>query len=246
MNPGMGNAHVLPPDDQVSFLDWPSAGPHPLQMAYVRFTPAEFDVGCFGLAGIDRPAQITASVLKRQAEFFHGRLCARAAMRLLGIEDRQVAIGPMREPIWPETTVGSISHAAGIAAAIALPRTAGYRGVGIDIETVFDSAKALAARAVVGCASELDCLADFEAALGRYLPLTLLFSAKESFFKAVHGVVGRYFNFDAIELESLDPAGRLMHLRVCETLSPEWRQGARCTIRYQALDVAHVATLCAW
>jgi 4'-phosphopantetheinyl transferase EntD len=152
----------------------------------------------------------------------------------------------MREPLWPADLIGSITHAADMAAAVVLPVAMGYHGVGIDIETILGGQGAQEVRAVVANDGELRHLAGFEEALGPDVPLTLVFSAKESFFKAVHGEVRRYFNFDAIELEHLDLAAQSMRFRVCEDLTPRLRRGVRCEIGFQILDATHIATLCLW
>ena len=227
-------------------VDWPVDNATAIPVTCIRFLPAPVDADSFRSAGIDYPAHIAAAVPKRQKEFFYGRLCARSAMQPLYRDIPQIGTGPMREPLWPAGMIGSITHAADIAAAVALPTSLGYHGVGIDIENVLGGQGAQEVRAVVANERELRYLAGFEGALGANVPLTLLFSAKESFFKAVHGEVRRYFDFDAIELEHIDPSAHSMRFRLCEELTPSLRPGARCDIRYNMLDAAHIATLCLW
>jgi len=230
----------------VYLLDWPVDGAATLPVACIRFQPAAIDADSFRSAGIDCPAHIAAAVPKRQREFFYGRLCARSAMAPLRRDIPQIGTGPMREPLWPADLIGSITHAADMAAAVVLPVAMGYHGVGIDIETILGGQGAQEVRAIVANDGELRHLAGFEEALGPDVPLTLVFSAKESFFKAVHGEVRRYFNFDAIELEHLDLAAQSMRFRVCEDLTPRLRRGVRCEIGFQILDATHIATLCLW
>lgn len=229
----------------ITWLDWPHAGLD-LSLALTRFTPADFRHDQFVLAGIDCPPQIAVSTPKRQAEFFHGRLCARAALRRIGVEADalQLPIGSRREPLWPAGVIGSITHTAAMAAAIALPATDDRLGVGIDIEPILSAEGAAAARGVVVSTAEMHYLAPFDAGLGAQVPLTLAFSAKESFFKAAHGVVGRYFNFDAAELIRVDLATGTVVLQLRETLSAQWRAGMRCPVAFRHIDAGHVATLC--
>ncbi len=243
-----------PSQENVYLLEWSvdPAAPLPLAcvLACVQFAPTAIDAGRFRAAGIECPAHIASAVPKRQAEFFHGRLCAQTAMRLLRQDAPQVGIGRMREPLWPADLIGSITHAADMAAALVLPASLGYDGVGIDIETVLSDDGAREVRAVVANDGESRYLATFDEALGPNVPLTLLFSAKESFFKAVHGAVRRYFNFDALELERIDLSTLSMHFRVREDLGPGLRPGARCVVHFRLLDATHaathVATLCLW
>lgn len=236
----------VPLQEHVYLLDWRIDSAGALPMACIRFQPAAIDAASFRLAGIDCPPQIAAAVPKRQREFFYGRLCARSAMALSGRDVRQIGIGPMREPLWPADLIGSITHASDMAAAIVLPAAMGYHGVGVDIETVLGDDGAREVRAIVANDAELRYLATLAGALGPNVPLTLVFSAKESFFKAVHGEVRRYFNFDAIELEHVDLTAQSMQFRVCEDLTPRLRRGMRRDIRFQLLGATHIATLCLW
>ena len=228
------------------WLDWPVDSATTLPVACIRFQPAPIDAGSFRSAGIDCPAHIAAAVPKRQREFFYGRLCARAAMGPLRGDIPQIGTGRMREPLWPADLIGSITHAADMAAAVVLPVSMGYHGVGIDIENILGGPGAQEVRAIVANDGELRYLAGFEGTLGANVPLTLVFSAKESFFKAAHGEVRRYFDFDAIELEHIDLSARSMRFRVCEDLTPRLRRGGRCDIQFRILDATHIATLCLW
>jgi hypothetical protein len=61
-----------------------------LTLATVAFAADAFDVGMFATHGIALPA----SIRRRQAEFFHGRLAARAALIRHRFPPMDVAIGP--------------------------------------------------------------------------------------------------------------------------------------------------------
>jgi 4'-phosphopantetheinyl transferase EntD len=77
-------------------------------------------------------AAIRDAVASRQREFALGRTCARRALRRLGAEACPIGVGTMREPVWPEGIVGSITHCASFWAA-AVARRAELRGLGIDV-----------------------------------------------------------------------------------------------------------------
>ena len=125
--------------------------------------------------------RMSLSVAKRRAEFSTGRWCAREALREMGVEPSAILTGTLREPLWPAGVTGSITHAAGIGAAIALPASL-CRGVGIDIVNE-QEAKAL--------------LPPPE------LPLT--FSAKESAIKALSSTAGRFIDLAEIRLTFDEP-----------------------------------------
>lgn len=237
----------FPADGGAGWITWRRCiGGVVLAPACLRFDAAGFDTHHFALAGIDCPPPIARAVRKRQSEYFFGRLCARSALTALGLAHVHIGTGTGRAPSWPAGVVGSITHCNKIAAAIVAWDTQ-FRGIGIDIEevngepAVIDALLATAVSAV-----EMDRLADGLALFGRCLPVVLVFSAKESFFKALYGTVRRYFDFAALELEELDIGNGTLVFRLCEHLDHEWTIGRRCLIHFDLLDAHHVATLFAW
>ena len=167
---------------------------------------------------IDFPAQIRNSVVKRQVEFFAGRLCARMILDAYGLERHVVATGKQREPVWPEGFVGSITHSGGYAAAIVCMSN-DMVGIGIDIETIIGSDARQAMLDLVVGDRELRFLRSRGGSLDIDCLLTLVFSAKESFFKAAFPQVKRYFDFNAVEIVGIDEALGLIEFRLVDTLS---------------------------
>jgi enterobactin synthetase component D len=220
---------------------WPThAGPLTLHVAAVT-PPARFDTGAFARRGIDLPERIARAVPKRQAEYFAGRLCARAALAALGMPSVQVGTAALSAPAWPGGTTGSISHTGTLATAIALPHTA-CRGIGIDLETVPGTDGLEALRAVSLNAAERSLLAG-AGGPGEDVLTTLVFSAKESFFKATAAAVGRYFDFTAIEC--VDVGADTLTCVVREALAPGLAPGLRCRFDV-ALAGRYVLTCFRW
>ena len=145
--------------------------------------------------------------------------------------------------MWPAGCTGSITHAAGIAAAVAL-RADALRGVGIDIERIA-VAGALEAivRSVVDAAERgaLGALAD---RLGEAMALTIAFSAKESFYKATAATVGRVFDFSALKIVGVNE--EVIVAETSEALAAALPQGTRFELGYSLLDETTVITSCAW
>jgi 4'-phosphopantetheinyl transferase EntD len=83
-------------------------------------------------------------------------------------------------------------------------------------------------------------------ALGGDLPyemlLTVVFSAKESFFKGCFATVGNYFDFAAVELTALDVVAGTLELKLTQTLAPSLPQGQRFTLRNRFVDADTVFT----
>ncbi|MFI2780484.1 4'-phosphopantetheinyl transferase [Streptomyces sp. ALB3] len=76
---------------------------------------------------------VATSVDRRRREFAVVRACARRAMAGLGLPPAPVMRGHRGMPLWPEGTVGSMTHCDGYRAA-ALARATEVRAVGIDAE----------------------------------------------------------------------------------------------------------------
>jgi 4'-phosphopantetheinyl transferase EntD len=137
------------------------------------------------------------AVPKRRQEFAAGRLCARRALAEFGISDFPVLTAADRQPIWPDSVVGSITHTAGFCAAvIALRRD--IAAIGVDSEVVGDVNVEIWPRICVPA----------ETAWLRSLPAAehpaaaaLIFSAKEAFYKCQYPLVREPLNFHDVRIE---------------------------------------------
>ena len=88
---------------------------------------AEADIATLPLA---EQRAVSGAVFARQREFAAGRIAAAKAQADLGLLPQPIPMGPDRAPIWPAGLHGSISHAAGLAAAVVTDQGP----VGLDIE----------------------------------------------------------------------------------------------------------------
>jgi 4'-phosphopantetheinyl transferase EntD len=154
------------------------------------------------LAHEEQPA-LGRAVPKRVAEFSTGRYLARCAMADLGLPECAVPRGDDRRPLWPTDRIGSITHSgdvavAGVAAADAL------LGLGVDLEETGRVRENLFGRLFTR--PELR-----ELAAGNPRLPGLLFSAKESVYKAVNPRVGRFIGFREVEV-LVDWPGRQFHV----------------------------------
>ena len=214
---------------------------HAPALILARFQPQAYTSGLFAHYGIDMPGPIRNSVARRQAEFLAGRLCARLALDAQGWRGGGVTVGSHRQPVWPAGWTGSITHSGCHAAAAAGPQ-ADLLGIGIDIEHAVsgEASQALGERVVSG--RERAGLQDAVRILGIDRLLTLVFSAKESFFKAAFTQVGDYFDFDAVEVTRIDTSRRTIDMRCTRTLCPLLQSGLRCRARFEYLDGGAVLT----
>lgn len=151
--------------------------------------PATLSAGEAGYLGRAQP--------KRAREFAAGRQCARQALERLGLTGWDLAVRPDRSPAWPEEFVGSISHTTGFCGA-AVGRRHEFRSIGLDVEvgrrvtpdlypqflTQIEQAKITAMPPAMA-----DGLA------------TLIFSAKEAFYKCQYPLTAEWLEFADIEVD---------------------------------------------
>ncbi|MDF3302090.1 4'-phosphopantetheinyl transferase family protein [Streptomyces tropicalis] len=148
-------------------------------------------------------ALVARAVAKRRREFTAVRACARRAMEKLGVPPQPILTGERGAPRWPQGLAGSMTHCDGYRAA-ALVRAADLASLGIDAEPhgpLPDGV--LATVALPGERERLDRLA---AAHPEVHGDRLLFSAKESVYKAWFPLTGEWLDFAeadiAIEADS--------------------------------------------
>lgn len=148
----------------------------------------------------EEAALLDRAVARRVAEFAAGRWCAHRALAAIGRDVGPVLRGEQREPLWPEGVVGAITHKEGYCAAAVAPAER-LAAVGIDAEEhealpdgVLDRI-ALAPEAAWISARQGD---------GVHWD-RVLFSAKESVFKAWFPIARRFLEFEGARVE-LAPA----------------------------------------
>lgn len=196
-------------------------------------------------AGIVLPDRLRTAVVERRVHFLAGRHCAREALRALSPIHADVAIpiGDNREPIWPHGFRGSISHTKRYAAAAVAP-TKLVHGLGIDVERWMkpEAPKKLGAHITIE--GELAALVE-ASGLEASRALTVVFSAKESLFKALYGGVGRYFGFQDARIVAIDSVRGTFAGRLESTLARELVAGFPFTGRTAEVE-GGVVTAIAW
>jgi 4'-phosphopantetheinyl transferase EntD len=132
-----------------------------------------------------------AAVPSRRAEYAAGRSCARRALSALGQSPQPVLPGSHREPRWPDGFVGSITHCSGYCAA-AVARADEIATIGIDAEV--DEPLPHGILEQIAVPDELQWLR--AGAADGVCWDRLLFSAKESVFKAWFPLTRRWLAFE--------------------------------------------------
>lgn len=174
-----------------------------------RFLTAElrgFEEGCPDVAGTavamapvaDYRDQLFASEAaalepmaeRRQRGFSSGRHCAHLAQQTLGLTPEPIGRAD-RIPIWPSSSVGSITHTNAVAAAVASTR---LTSVGIDLEVAGRVEEKL--YRMLFTASETSRLSNYE-----FDAATVAFSAKEAGYKAIYPLGQKFIGFKEAEIE---------------------------------------------
>jgi 4'-phosphopantetheinyl transferase EntD len=173
------------------------------------------NVACVALRGDDpgaellpeEQAQLGRAVESRVREFATARSCARRALAALGLPPDAILRGAGREPMWPDGVVGSITHCRGYrAAAVALQRE--IVTIGIDAEPDETMPDGVAGRVLL--AEERGWLE--HAPHGVHWD-RLIFSAKESVYKAWFPLTRRWLDFDEAAI-TLDPSSGTFSARL--------------------------------
>ena len=140
---------------------------------------------------------VSDAVEKRRAEFAAGRVAARIALRELGIPDQPIPQAVDRSPVWPESIVGSITHAMGMAGAV-VTQDPQIAGLGLDIEGATPMTDRV--RRHILTDAEMRSLNHTPTIAG--LPrCKLTFVAKEALFKAVYPTKRVFFGFKDAEID---------------------------------------------
>ncbi|WP_151772609.1 4'-phosphopantetheinyl transferase family protein [Streptomyces abyssomicinicus] len=158
-----------------------------------------FDDDADGRLPAEEARVVAGAVAGRHREFTTGRLCARRALARAGLPPVAVPTGRAGEPCWPEGVIGSITHCAGYRAA-AVARACDVTVLGIDAEPDLplpdDTLEAITLPDERRRLRLLERAAPGRAHWGR-----LLFSAKESAYKAWFPLGRRLLDFSDAEAD---------------------------------------------
>jgi 4'-phosphopantetheinyl transferase EntD len=159
----------------------------------------------------EEAALVAGATAKRRGEFTGVRVCARLALARAGVRPAPIMPGPSGSPRWPAGIVGSMTHCDGYRAA-AVGRADTFAAIGIDAEPHAALPGGVLPR--VAKESERMALAGLTAVAPEFCWDRMLFSAKESVYKAWSPATGRRLGFSEVKVD-LDASGRFAaHLLV--------------------------------
>lgn len=176
---------------------------------------------------------------KRESEFAAGRHCASLALQQAGYKNleeitAEVKNAPTRAPIWPEGFTGSITHTRGFTLAVVAPKAPHSKilGLGVDAERILSEETALRIRDKILTKNEVKLLKP-HSGLGLSLgqSVGLIFSAKESLYKALNPLTQTFFGFQDAEVIRFAPEE--IRLRLQTSLSKDFDRGFEIAARFQ-------------
>ena len=149
----------------------------------------------------------------RKDEFLLGRVCASKAYELCtGRKLLSLPVNPDRSPEWPSDVVGTISHNQyWVGAAVA--KSTDMIGIGMDFEVL--------GRTKIELAKQIRTPQDLKKhpKLSDEELLTIIFSCKESLYKALYPNVKKFFGFEDAALRELDLSNGLFTIDLLTQLS---------------------------
>lgn len=201
--------------------------------------PASVITSCCRIADADdmldpaERAAIEHAVAKRQQEFIAGRICARQALKRLGIAAGHLRRLPNRSIAWPDGIIGTVSHSE-IWCGAAVARRSAAAGIGLDIETVACVEENLWRRILTH--EERAWLEGHPAAAAQQW-VALIFSAKEALYKCIASLLERRIGFvDAVIIP--DPHQSSFAVRLNAPVAAQLPRGLRLQGRFFFFDGA--------
>ncbi|GCB44294.1 4'-phosphopantetheinyl transferase [Streptomyces sp. NL15-2K] len=201
----------------------------------------------------EEEAVVAQAVAKRRREFAVVRSCARRAMEKLGVPPQAILPGERGAPGWPSGLTGSMTHCDGYCGA-ALVRATDLASLGIDAER--DGPLPDGVLLAVSLPAERDRLRRLTHEHPGIHWDRLLFSAKESVYKAWFPLTRKWLDFSEADIElSVDPDDPLTGALRAELLVPgplvggrrlthfEGRWTARRGLVATAVTVPHTVTV---
>ena len=201
-----------------------------LELVVLEFDAESFVPQSFEQFKQPLPERIKKAVHKRQAEYLAGRICATQALTALNFDNPIIHTADDRVPIWPAGTFGSITHTKGIAAAIAGIKH-GSTGVGIDVEKLMKDSQETKLQTHILRDDENMQFHEFGKQVTH--PLSVIFSAKESIYKALYPFVKKYFGFDKARLVAFNET--VLTFKIMHDLSKQVQTGLEVNVHYQLI-----------
>lgn len=181
-----------------------AVGPGQLVSEFERLLPSGFASAASvplddpGKVWPEERALIEHASPTRRSHYLTGRACAHRAIGQIGVVDAPILSGGQGEPLWPAGCTGSISHCDALVMAVCGSDQIGSR-IGIDVEVRHGVSSNVAG--LICTAEEREWCAQASVRLGDLGWETLIFSGKESAFKAWSTPEGGRPDYRSVQVE---------------------------------------------
>jgi len=173
------------------------------------------------------PEDIQNSVESRKIEYLAGRYCAGQALGQLGAFTSIIGRNDDGSPHWPMGTLGSLSHTSDrVIACVAYQSE--WIGLGIDVERIIEKPMLQPLESLVFTIA--DKLQIDQVKLPLLEAATLVFSAKESFFKFIYPQTHALLDFRDVSLLEIKDGEFVIGIN--KDLGIKWRKGNQVLGRY--------------
>ncbi|EHY4895196.1 4'-phosphopantetheinyl transferase superfamily protein [Salmonella enterica] len=182
-----------------------------LRLAILSFTGTVNSHEEFPRHNIPFPPRLMRASEQRQAEYLAGRLCA---YRLLQEFDTRLNAPLMEEdrsPCWPSHYQGSISHDGHLAISVVTREI--YGRVGTDIESLSPKINLKTIKSRISSYEEINLTIN-KGCMTEHQAILLLFSAKESAYKALPRSLQKQVDFHNLELKAINATSYRITLRL--------------------------------
>ncbi|MBS1207396.1 MAG: hypothetical protein H6R25_4295 [Proteobacteria bacterium] len=205
---------------------------------YIHFTVLRFAWNgalddAFRIYDVPVPRQLANATEQRQAEYLAGRIGAQKLLQHFDITLRAPLMADNRAPSWPSSYRGAISHDRDFASAAVIKMHHGR--VGIDIESLSPKIALDTISQRIASAREIDTLITTSDLLLDHI-LLLLFSAKESAYKAFPREHQQHLDFHSFELRDIDLHLQQFTFSLTHTLNHEYEAGFSFKGWYEFLE----------
>lgn len=224
------NIPLLPPFITDAILQPLDDQPNVLKLD-MRFDSEHFTPTLFSTLDIPCPSHLARAVDKRRAEYLVSRYGLQQALATFGVERFLLGNATDRAPLWPAGIVGSLSHSHQQVCALVTHDQEML--LGVDCEQIMSISAANEIQNMVINQQERELLAQIPIAFN--VALTVVFSLKESLYKALYPRLKQWMDFSAVEVVQCSSDLQYLSLRLTQTFSAQTVAGrvfaGRCVLQ---------------
>ncbi|TSH83690.1 4'-phosphopantetheinyl transferase [Pantoea sp. paga] len=202
---------------------------HQSQLAYcmLEYDSKSFKDDLFAIAGLPLPVVLSEAGVKRKSEYFAGRYCCSVLLRQHRVHSP--IVGASRGvPVWPAGWRGSLSHTRSHAIAVLVKETSGLHP-GVDIEK-HNPTLLLNTSDMFTSMEEQAFLRTLSLPYSQ--ALLLVFSAKETLFKALWPEIKGFIDFSSSYLSEVNTDRKTFTLTLTHTINNTLYAGKNFTGHY--------------